>query len=189
MEWFVYLLRCNDASLYCGITTDLQRRLNEHNHTDLGAAYTRSRRPVELAWYEKADTRGDALRREAQIKRLPKREKERLAVAFTLDNAADPEPLTADTVHIEVVALDTCTYDDPHIRNLWDTLQMVYMFQDPPQLWKLTKDYASAVGQFLNLPMETVALSRLWSIEVDLTSGLPGLIAETRHFPVIRQQT
>jgi len=71
---FVYLLRCSDGSLYCGWTTDVQRRLREHQ---AGAAsrYTRRRRPVEVAWWRPMPTRSAAMREEARIKRLPRPEK------------------------------------------------------------------------------------------------------------------
>ncbi len=74
---FVYLLRCSDGSLYCGWTTDVQRRLREHQ---AGAAsrYTRRRRPVEVAWWSPMPTRSAAMREEARIKRLPRPEKLRL---------------------------------------------------------------------------------------------------------------
>lgn len=69
--WFVYVLRCADGSLYTGITTDITRRLAEHNGDGgLGARYTRNRRPVTLAYFEPADSRSHASRREAAIKRL-----------------------------------------------------------------------------------------------------------------------
>jgi putative endonuclease len=69
--WFVYLLRCADGSLYCGITTHLERRLAEHNGDHgAGARYTRSRRPVELAYHERMASRADAACREAELKRL-----------------------------------------------------------------------------------------------------------------------
>jgi putative endonuclease len=69
--WFVYLLRCADGTLYTGITTDVERRLAEHNgNHGLGARYTRSRRPVTLAYVEPACSRADAARREAAIKQL-----------------------------------------------------------------------------------------------------------------------
>jgi putative endonuclease len=70
----VYLIRCNDGSLYAGITTDLERRLREHN-AGRGAAYTRSRRPVRLVYDEPAGDRSTALRREAALRRLDRREK------------------------------------------------------------------------------------------------------------------
>ncbi len=76
MVWFVYILRCADASLYTGITNDLQRRLLAHNNNDRsGARYTRARRPVELVWHEQHASRSDALRREAAIKRLSRAKK------------------------------------------------------------------------------------------------------------------
>ncbi len=71
--WFVYLLRCADGSLYCGITTRPERRLAEHNGEFAGGArYTRSRRPVTLVWMERHASRADAARREAELKRLPR---------------------------------------------------------------------------------------------------------------------
>ena len=69
--WWVYLLRCADGSLYTGITTDVARRLAEHNgEGGEGARYTRGRRPVVLAYQEPADSRASAARREAAIRRL-----------------------------------------------------------------------------------------------------------------------
>ena len=69
--WFVYMLRCADGTLYTGITTDVDRRLAEHNgEHGLGARYTRSRRPVMLAYIESASNRAEAARREAAIKQL-----------------------------------------------------------------------------------------------------------------------
>ncbi|EED36189.1 GIY-YIG catalytic domain protein [Luminiphilus syltensis NOR5-1B] len=77
--WWVYLLRCTDGSLYCGVTNDLQRRLRQHNG-DLagGARFTGARRPVALVWSEEAADRSAAQRREAVIKRMNRRAKERL---------------------------------------------------------------------------------------------------------------
>ena len=78
-SWFVYLVRCTDGSLYAGIATDVERRVQEHNSNDtLGAKYTRARRPVELVYQEAADSRSAALKREHAIKRLGKSEKEAL---------------------------------------------------------------------------------------------------------------
>lgn len=80
--WCVYLLRCADGTLYTGITTDVARRVAEHNGDGApGARYTRSRRPVTLAYAEPADNRAAAARREAAIKRLPRAAK--LALAAT----------------------------------------------------------------------------------------------------------
>ena len=67
----VYLLRCADDTLYCGWTTDLQRRLAAHS-SGTASRYTRSRRPVELALVIPVADRSAALREEARIKRLPR---------------------------------------------------------------------------------------------------------------------
>jgi putative endonuclease len=78
--WQVYLLRCRDGSLYAGATVDIPRRLAAHQ-SGRGAAYTRSRRPVELVYSEPAGDRSAALRREAALKRLPRPAK--LALVLT----------------------------------------------------------------------------------------------------------
>jgi putative endonuclease len=75
--WFVYIVRCADHTLYTGITTDVERRLAEHN-AGIGARYTRARLPVELIHTEPAADRSAASRREAAIKRLPRAEKRAL---------------------------------------------------------------------------------------------------------------
>lgn len=78
-EWSVYILRCSDDSLYTGITTDLLRRVDEHNGDNrLAARYTRSRRPVVLVYSEKCDNRRAALQREYAIKQLKRSDKEEL---------------------------------------------------------------------------------------------------------------
>ena len=77
-SWFVYLLRCADGTLYAGVTTDLDRRVAEHN-AGTGARYTRSRRPVALIHHETAPDRSAAQQREAAIKRLPRKAKLALA--------------------------------------------------------------------------------------------------------------
>lgn len=78
MEWFVYLLRCADDTLYCGVCTDVERRVAEHNTSPRAARYTRARRPVSLAWQQGLESRSDACREEARIKRLSRAAKERL---------------------------------------------------------------------------------------------------------------
>ncbi len=75
--YFCYLLRCSDGSLYAGITTDLARRLKQHNRGQ-ASKYTAARRPVRLVWKETHRSRSSALRREAQIKRWPRRRKQAL---------------------------------------------------------------------------------------------------------------
>ncbi len=71
---YVYLLRCADGSLYCGWTTDLERRVRVHN-SGKGAKYTRSRLPVELVYWETFEDRTQALSREWHLKRLSREEK------------------------------------------------------------------------------------------------------------------
>ncbi|MCP4343059.1 MAG: GIY-YIG nuclease family protein [Desulfobulbaceae bacterium] len=68
--WHVYIVCCKDNSFYTGVTTDLLRRIDEHNSGKKSARYTRSRRPVELVYSEKAASRSIASRREHQIKKL-----------------------------------------------------------------------------------------------------------------------
>ena len=75
--WWVYILRCGDGTLYTGMTDDPERRLAAHR-SGHGAKYTRGRGPLELVYSEACETRGDALRREAAIKRLPRAKKLRL---------------------------------------------------------------------------------------------------------------
>ena len=77
-EWIVYVLRCKGGTLYTGITTNIDRRVNEHNMSSLGAKYTRSRRPVALVYSEPAQDRSSASKREYQIKQMTKKQKERM---------------------------------------------------------------------------------------------------------------
>ena len=77
MAWYVYMLRCGDGSLYTGSTTDVERRLREHQG-GTGARYTRSRPPVTLAYAEEAPDRSAAQRREAAIKKMPRARKLKL---------------------------------------------------------------------------------------------------------------
>ena len=73
MDWFVYLLECCDGTLYCGITCNLERRLDEHNGILLGGAkYTRSRRPVQLVASVSVDNRSEASKLEYLVKKTPK---------------------------------------------------------------------------------------------------------------------
>jgi len=79
-EWHVYILECADGTLYTGITTDIERRINEHNSSALGARYTRSRRPVALHYHENANSRSAALKREIEIKKLSRKAKRSLTI-------------------------------------------------------------------------------------------------------------
>lgn len=75
--YHVYLLRCRDGTLYCGIAKDLQKRAAQHND-GTGSAYVRSRGGGEVVYSELLATRGQALRREAMIKKMPRAKKELL---------------------------------------------------------------------------------------------------------------
>lgn len=77
MTWSVYLLRCGDGTLYCGIALDVVARLDLHQ-AGKGAKYTRGRGPLELVYSEACATKAEALRRERAIKRLPRGAKLRL---------------------------------------------------------------------------------------------------------------
>lgn len=81
MTCWVYMVRCRDGSLYTGWTTDLDKRLAAHN-SGAGAKYTRSRRPVSLAWAQACQSRGDAMSLEVKTKRLDKPQKEALCAVW-----------------------------------------------------------------------------------------------------------
>lgn len=81
--YILYLLRCSDGTLYTGITSDLKRRIHEHNTSDKGAKYTKSRRPCELVYCEQLKNKSTALKREIAIKKLPKAKKETLFLDST----------------------------------------------------------------------------------------------------------
>jgi len=68
MKYYVYILKCNDDSLYVGCTNNLNKRVKEHNNTKKGAHYTKLRRPVELLYSETFDNLKEARKRELQIK-------------------------------------------------------------------------------------------------------------------------
>ncbi len=83
-DWYVYIVRCADDSLYTGIAMDVEKRVDEHNYSDkLGARYTRFRRPVKLVYQETLDSRSAAAKRETEIKGLSRQEKESLILEMT----------------------------------------------------------------------------------------------------------
>ncbi len=86
-RWVVYLVRCSDKSLYCGVTNDMDSRLDAHNAGN-GAKYTRSRRPVELVGTSREMTKSEAYKLEYRIKRVPPHKK--LALLAQIQ-ASDPE--------------------------------------------------------------------------------------------------
>lgn len=75
MNYFVYILQCNDGTLYAGSTTDIARRVEEHNNSKKGASYTKSRRPVTLLYSESCDSQSHAQKREYEIKQLSRVQK------------------------------------------------------------------------------------------------------------------
>ena len=75
--WYLYILRCGDGSLYTGITTDIQRRLDAHR-SGKGAKYTRGRAPLTLVYHESCTDHSHALKRELEVKALTRQEKEKM---------------------------------------------------------------------------------------------------------------
>lgn len=71
---YIYIVRCSDGTLYTGWTTDIARRVREHN-AGKGAKYTKSRRPVSLVYSEEFDTKEEAMRREYEIKHMSRKKK------------------------------------------------------------------------------------------------------------------
>jgi putative endonuclease len=78
MDYYIYILECADQTLYCGYTIDLEKRVFNHNNSDVGAKYTKARRPVKLVYFETVSSLSEALKREHQIKKLTKKQKQML---------------------------------------------------------------------------------------------------------------
>jgi putative endonuclease len=76
--WHLYILQCSDRTFYTGITTDVDRRVNEHNSMPVGAKYTRCRRPVELVYAKRFKTRQLAMKEELRVKKLAREDKMKL---------------------------------------------------------------------------------------------------------------
>lgn len=76
--YYLYIVKCADKTLYSGITTDLKRRIKEHNFSKLGAKYTHARRPVKLVYSKMYRNRSLALKAEARVKKSSKQEKTKL---------------------------------------------------------------------------------------------------------------
>lgn len=89
--WVIYIVECADRSLYTGITNDLEQRMAAHE-TGKGAKYTKHRRPLTLRYTETADSKGDALRREAAIKALDRATKLTLIAAHNGTSAIQQSP-------------------------------------------------------------------------------------------------
>ena len=76
--WYVYIIRCNDMSLYTGVTTDVERRFKEHKEGRKGSRYVKARIPLKVVYVETHDSRSEAQQREHVLKRFTKIEKEAL---------------------------------------------------------------------------------------------------------------
>ena len=78
MEWFLYVLKCGDGTLYTGVTTNIDRRLNEHNASSKGAKYTKARRPVKLVYWLRFQDRSSVQKAEYKFKQLTREEKRKV---------------------------------------------------------------------------------------------------------------
>ena len=171
MEWWVYLVRCADNSLYCGIAIDPEKREKEHNASKKGAAYTRSRRPVQLVWKQKMSSKSDALKREIEIKKLSKADKERL--------------ISEQATSIIVFKSEAIDTDIPEVKMLFDSWSIVKNMGETPILWKLTPELIKAVSLFLDCTEEETALGSFLKIPVDLCACSPGIIGESGAYPLL----
>ena len=84
MIWHLYILRCKDGTLYTGITTDVEKRLEQHR-SGKGAKYTRGRAPLTLVYREVCGTHSQALKRELEIKAMPRIQKQLLVDSWGFD--------------------------------------------------------------------------------------------------------
>ena len=75
MDWIVYIIRCDDGTLYTGVTTNLERRFREHRDLRCGAKYFNGRKPLAVVYSENGHDRSSACQREAAIKKLSREEK------------------------------------------------------------------------------------------------------------------
>lgn len=76
--WYVYMIRCSDASLYAGVTTNVERRFKEHQESKKGSKYARAKIPLRVVYTENCENRSEAQKREAVLKKMKKEEKEAL---------------------------------------------------------------------------------------------------------------
>ena len=90
--YYVYIVECSDETLYTGIALDLECRIEEHNASEKGAKYTRSRRPVKLVYYEEHPDRSSASKREYAIKKMSRKAKQELLLCTSvIDSASSPK--------------------------------------------------------------------------------------------------
>ena len=81
MRFFVYLVECSDKTYYCGCTKDIRERLGRHNRGK-AAKYTRARLPVRLVYLERKKSKGEALKREAEIKSMSRKQKQEMVAGY-----------------------------------------------------------------------------------------------------------
>lgn len=91
MDWFVYIIKASDGSLYTGITKDVERRFQEHLDGTLGAKYFHGRTPVEVVYREEGHDRSSASKREAAIKKLRREQKQQLINGATFESLPPSE--------------------------------------------------------------------------------------------------
>ena len=90
--YYVYIVECSDETLYTGIARDLECRIEEHNASEKGAKYTRSRRPVKLVYHEEYPNRSSASKREYTIKKMSRKAKQELLLCTSvIDSASSPK--------------------------------------------------------------------------------------------------
>ncbi len=112
-NWYLYLLRCADGTLYCGITTDVDKRLQQHR-SGKGAKYTRGRAPLELVYTEECGNHSAALKREYLVKQLSREEKQKLIKANT------PGGLTLRGEAMLCIKIDTPKKEKPRTKGAKD---------------------------------------------------------------------
>ena len=111
----MYVVACSDKSFYCGATTDLDRRVDEHNTKKKGAKYTRSRRPVTLLFFEEHPDRSSALKSEAAFKKLTRRQKLRYMADECERRLAEDYKAYLDSLEVNVVDNNSVGEHDPKV--------------------------------------------------------------------------
>lgn len=152
MSWFVYLLRCADDTLYCGVTNDLERRVERHARGDV--KYTRGRLPVTLVFSEEQPDRSAAQRREAELKRLPRKKKLGLVgllglvVASAACGDPVPKPIGFAQINQQVLQLSCAKFTSCHSNSGARTAANLNMMNDPyAQLVNVDADNLKALGE------------------------------------------
>lgn len=85
--WYLYIIKTQNDKLYTGITTDVERRFNEHLNDPKGAKFLKANKPKEIVYTEELETRSDALKREYAVKQLTRRQKEKLINNYDIESS------------------------------------------------------------------------------------------------------